>query len=95
MPIREATNETSLYMSIYVSARLIQARQARGLTQVALGRAAGVPHPMMISGWERGLNLPRVDYLVAVAQVLGVSLDWLCGLTERGGPGGSKRPKQI
>jgi transcriptional regulator with XRE-family HTH domain len=41
---------------------------------------------MMISGWERGRNLPRVDYLTTMAHVLRVSLDWLCGLTEHGGP---------
>lgn len=74
------------YMPTVLSHRLGSARRARGLTQASLGRAAGVPHAMMISGWERGVNLPRVDYLTAVARVLGVSLDWLCGLTERGGP---------
>jgi transcriptional regulator with XRE-family HTH domain len=51
---------------------------------------------MMVSGWERGRNLPRLDYLVAMARVLNVSLDWLCGLSERGGPGGrpDKRRKR-
>lgn len=74
------------YMPTALSQRLARARRVRGLTQAALGRTAGVPHAMMISGWERGVNLPRVDYLTAVARELGVSLDWLCGLTERGGP---------
>lgn len=67
-------------------ARLAQAREACGLTQAALAAEAGVPHVMMVSGWERGLNLPRVDYLAAMASVLGVTLDWLCGLSEVGGP---------
>lgn len=69
-----------------LSVRLAQARVARKLTQAALAAAAGVPHVMMVSGWERGRNLPRVDYLVAVGRVLGVTLDWLCGLSEQGGP---------
>lgn len=81
-------------MSLPLSHRLVVARRARGLTQAALGRAAGVPHAMMISGWERGVNLPRVDYLAAVARVLGVSLDWLCGLTDSGEPRGRKKGKQ-
>jgi transcriptional regulator with XRE-family HTH domain len=73
-------------MLIGLPRRLARARQAWDLTQAQLARTAGVPHAMMISGWERGVNLPRVDYLTSMARVLGVSLDWLCGLTERGGP---------
>jgi transcriptional regulator with XRE-family HTH domain len=75
------------YMSLDgVSARLKLARHARGLSQAALRAEAGIPHVMMISGWERGLYLPRVDYLAAVARALGVTLDWLCALSTEGGP---------
>ena len=74
-----------------LSARLARAREARELTQAALAGEAAVPHVMMVSGWERGLNLPRVDYLAAMSRVLGVSLDWLCGLSEVGGPRPRKR----
>jgi transcriptional regulator with XRE-family HTH domain len=70
----------------YLPGRLAKARKTRRLTQAALAAQAGVPHVMMISGWERGLNLPRIDYLSAMARVLNVSLDWLCGLSTRGGP---------
>ncbi len=77
---------TFIYMVATLPRRLAQARRARGLSQAGLAQAAGVPHSMTISAWERGVNLPRVDDLATMAGVLGVSLDWLCGLTAEGGP---------
>jgi transcriptional regulator with XRE-family HTH domain len=69
-----------------LGSRLAQARITRGLTQAALAAKSHVPHAMMVSAWERGRNLPRIDYLVAIARVLHVSVDWLCGLGGRGRP---------
>jgi hypothetical protein len=34
---------------------------------------------------------PRIDYSAAMEPVLGVTVDWLCGLSERGGREGRKR----
>ena len=86
MPARRNISKFHYMASHVVAARLAHARTARRLTQAALAAAAGIPHVMMVSGWERGLNLPRVDYLAAMARVLRVTLDWLCGLSENGGP---------
>ena len=66
--------------------RIAQAREARGLTQAQLAEAIGTYFPQ-VSNWENDERPPHAKYLVAIARVLTVSLDWLCGLSTRGGPG--------
>jgi transcriptional regulator with XRE-family HTH domain len=66
--------------------RIKQAREARDLTQQQLADQIGT-YFSQVSDWERDSRPPRADYLVAIARTLEVSLDWLCGLSTRGGPG--------
>jgi transcriptional regulator with XRE-family HTH domain len=66
--------------------RIAQARRARELTQTQLAQAIGTYFPQ-VSTWERDERAPHPKYLVAIARVLNVSLDWLCGLSLRGGAG--------
>lgn len=53
--------------------RLRQFRQARGLTQVALGRLTGLPQTE-ISKFERG-RLPTLPKAAILAQALGCRID--------------------
>jgi len=61
--------------------RLRQAREAKNLTKTALGQLVGVSN-VSIREFEIGRKVPTVDTLIALAQALDCSLDWLCGLTD-------------
>ena len=65
--------------------RLRQARKACELKQYELAKMAYI-HRNAISTYELGHRLPTLDMAVSLAQVLGVSLDWLVGLSDEGGP---------
>ena len=61
---------------------IARARKRKGMSQTKLAEAIGevVGHGVdtsMISDWETGKNLPRIDLLVAAAKVLGTSVDEL------------------
>ena len=58
--------------------RLQAAMKARGYTICSLAEAIGVTHSS-IYGYLEGKRLPRADYMVAMAEALGVSMDWLVG----------------
>jgi transcriptional regulator with XRE-family HTH domain len=60
--------------------RLAELRQAAGLTQVQLAEKIGV-HPSNIGFWELSGTPPRGEVLPQLAQVLGVSVDALLGVT--------------
>lgn len=73
-----------LNMTLF-SKRLKEARTDRNMTQKELSEKSGVS-TVMISAYERsnvnsGKN-PALNNIYAIATVLGVSIDWLCGLTE-------------
>jgi transcriptional regulator with XRE-family HTH domain len=59
--------------------RLVQLRQARGLTQVQLAQAAGTSQ-RVISHYETVAEYPAVEVLIAIAKVLRVTTDELLGL---------------
>ena len=63
-----------------VGERLQRLREALGLTQEQLGRAAGVP-PTSLRNYEQGRRLPRLDAAVKLADALGITLDALAGCT--------------
>lgn len=54
--------------------RLKELRAERNLTQRQLAELVGC-ETMLISGYERGIGLPKLDTLVALAEVLQISLD--------------------
>ncbi|MDJ0960467.1 MAG: helix-turn-helix transcriptional regulator [Acidimicrobiia bacterium] len=56
-----------------MSARLLAARTAAGLSQVELAARAGVSR-QLIGAAEAGRHLPRVDAAIAIAQALGVDI---------------------
>lgn len=56
-------------------------RQKQMKTQKQIANAVGVSS-QTVSGWEAGEKLPTVDKAVALAEELGVSLDWLVGVQD-------------
>lgn len=53
-------------------------REARGLTQSELGKKLGLTQSA-VAKWETGGFTPCTSTLLALADVLGVSIDRLCG----------------
>lgn len=56
--------------------RLVDLRKQRQLSQTALGEQVGL-HYTHISRYERGISRPSADTLTRLAEVLGVSTDYL------------------
>jgi transcriptional regulator with XRE-family HTH domain len=65
--------------------RIKRLRQERDWTQVELAEKCGV-HQKQISAYERGVNVPSTDVLIKLAEVFGVTLDYLAFET-KGQPG--------
>ncbi len=61
--------------------RLTFMRQQQKLAKRQLAFKVGIS-PRAIGQFEQGENLPSIETLVQLAQVLGVSLDYLCGVTD-------------
>ena len=66
-------------------AGLKEARQARGLSQYALGALVAASQDDVYR-YEAGKISPGLERLVALAKSLNVTADWLTGLSDRGGP---------
>ena len=63
--------------------RLKEARQGKGWSQTELAKAANTT-ATTVSKYEAGneTSKPSLELAVSFAQVLGVSLDWLCGIEQ-------------
>lgn len=61
--------------------RLIEARTAKGWTQPELAAALGVSS-QSVSFWEIDRSYPRMDTLIRLVKLLGVSADWLLGVSD-------------
>ena len=55
--------------------RIVQLRQQAGLTVQDLQNIFGFSTPQAIYKWQRGVALPTLDNLVALAAVFGTTLD--------------------
>ncbi len=61
------------------SLRLRGLAEARNLSQADIGRALGIKWPA-VGNWFQGRNLPKRQHRARLAELLGVSVDWLiCG----------------
>ena len=58
--------------------RIRHRRKKSGLTQTDIANAVQVS-PQAVSKWERGENAPDISILPDLAQLLGVSIEWLLG----------------
>src|SRR5438477_8188995 len=66
------------HVATHLARNLLSLRQARGQTQDALAKAAGVPRST-IANLESGEGNPSLAVLVKVAGALGVPIDELLG----------------
>ncbi|MBW1698972.1 MAG: helix-turn-helix transcriptional regulator [Deltaproteobacteria bacterium] len=62
--------------------RITETRESQGMNQAELAEKAGVT-PAAISQIEKGTRVPTIPVLHRIANVLGVSLDYLTGKTDR------------
>lgn len=63
--------------------RLEEALERKGMSQRGLANALGVGDPT-VSGWKTGPKLPGRKNLLHMAQILGVTAEWLTGEDEEG-----------
>ena len=61
--------------------RLKELRTAKGLSQKELGIKIGTTYSA-ISYWEKGINEPKISYVIALCKFFDVSADYLLGLTD-------------
>jgi len=61
--------------------RITETRESHGMNQAKLAEKAGVT-PAAISQIEKGTRVPTIPVLHRIANVLGVSLDYLTGETD-------------
>lgn len=61
--------------------RIVEARERKGMNQARLAEEAGIT-PSAISQIEKGLRVPTIPVVRRIANVLGVSIDYLTGKTE-------------
>jgi transcriptional regulator with XRE-family HTH domain len=62
--------------------RITDGRESQGMNQATLAEKAGVT-PAAISQIEKGTRVPTIPVLHQIAHVLGVSLDYLTGKTDK------------
>lgn len=72
--------------------RMRETREKKGLKQKELAEHIGVT-PQTISAYEKNGKAPTLDNAIAIANTLGVSLDWLCGID--GGTSYQEKPKTL
>ena len=59
-----------------IGSRIKRLRQERGWSQAQFAKKLEV-HPKQVSGYERGAHIPSTDVMIRMAEILGVSLDFL------------------
>lgn len=64
-----------------ISIRLKELRNNLGLTQKEFAELINVS-TVSISSYETGTKTPSLDMMINISQKCGVSIDWLCGLSE-------------
>ncbi|WP_050637047.1 helix-turn-helix domain-containing protein [Candidatus Stoquefichus sp. SB1] len=62
--------------------RLKKIRKDRGYTQIIVEKITGIDRST-ISAYERGERKPSYDNLIILARLYKVSIDYLCGNSER------------
>lgn len=62
-----------------IGGRIKEARLLKGMTQEELAHAVGYSGKSAINKIEKGQSNPSPDYIVKLAEVLGVSASWLLG----------------
>lgn len=66
-----------------IGKRLKEARAKAGLTQEQACKQAGIPKTQTLSTYERGTSTPRLDALMDLVKLYGVTADWVLFGNER------------
>lgn len=74
-----------------IGERLREARTKVGLTQELACKQAGIPKTQTLSTYERGTSTPRLDALMELVRLYGVSADWVLFGSERAGEDGCQK----
>lgn len=59
-----------------IKLRVRELREQHGITQEELAQRLGV-EPPAVSKWDRNLAFPRMDKLVAMADIFGCTVDYI------------------
>lgn len=70
-------------MGNYSYDRYAKIRDIRGFTDYKVTKLAGIKGTATISNWKNGKYVPKDDKMRDIAQVLGVTIDFLSGKTEK------------
>lgn len=62
-----------------VATRIKMLREQKGLTQADLSRRLGITRSS-VNAWEMGISVPFTQYIVELANIFGVSTDYLLGV---------------
>lgn len=61
-----------------IKLRIRELREQHGISQEELAQRLGV-EPPAVSKWDRNLTFPRMDKLVAMADIFGCTVDYILG----------------
>lgn len=78
MKMRCMSNEDEKLFSL----RCRELRKASGMTQDELAVKVGVKRKQAVSNWENGNSMPSLGCAKRLAQIFGVSLDYLVGYND-------------
>lgn len=76
--------ELPIDLMIDVAGRLRERIDTLGISQAEIARRADITPQRLNNYLQRKGNLPDVETLAKLARILGVSIDWLCGLNADG-----------
>ena len=62
-----------------IAEKIKMLRESKGMTQSDLARRLGITRSG-VNAWEMGISVPSTQYVVELAQLFGVSSDYLLGL---------------
>ena len=65
-----------------IAEKIKSLREKRGLTQSELARRLGITRSS-VNAWEMGISVPSTQYIVELANMFGVSSDFLLGIDDR------------
>lgn len=69
-------------MSSNLSTRIKELRTNKKLTQKELAEALNIS-TVSVSSYETGAKTPSLDMIINISQQYNVSIDWLCGLSDK------------
>lgn len=64
-----------------IAERIKALREVKGITQAELAKKLGVTRSS-VNAWELGISVPSTQYIVELAELLGVSTDFLLSVND-------------